>query len=396
VRTVSGAALAALLMLGACSSTEHVSTTPSPLTSAERAELASAFITDLNRSLDDGDPSELSSGAATEAASELLDLTRNISSLVLTDISFRYIGEATLQDGDGTHRWPIITEVSWRESGEQLRAEVPLLLAADEGEVHLASLRVPEAEHVPLWFLGRISVERSAGVRVASLEGSGIPGLRILAGRAVEQVDSVVEGADLALAVDVPATLDEFAQLLGAQPEQVQALAAVTIGLFGADASHIVLNPDVFGDLGPVAAQIVMTHEAAHVALDAAGSGMPMWLMEGYADYVALVDSGVPVEVSAAQALGRARAKGAPQRLPGPADFDTSTHGVGAAYEFAWLACRLLAAEYGRDRLLEFYRAVDVADDDGQPIQEVLGISLAEFTRQWRDYVAALAESTRE
>ena len=55
------------------------------------------------------------------------------------------------------------------------------------------------------------------------------------------------------------------------------------------------MNPPVFEPLGPQGAQIVMSHEAAHVATDAAASSMPTWLLEGFADYVALAHVDLPV-----------------------------------------------------------------------------------------------------
>ena len=37
-----------------------------------------------------------------------------------------------------------------------------------------------------------------------------------------------------------------------------------------------------------------MSHEAVHVATEAARSTMPLWLLEGFADYVALRDVDLP------------------------------------------------------------------------------------------------------
>ena len=59
-----------------------------------------------------------------------------------------------------------------------------------------------------------------------------------------------------------------------------------------------------------------MSHEATHVATGASFATVPTWLLEGFADYVALDDAGVPVDVAAAQALERIREDGLPDRLP--------------------------------------------------------------------------------
>ena len=62
--------------------------------------------------------------------------------------------------------------------------------------------------------------------------------------------------------------------------------------------------------------------EATHVALSAAVSDLPLWLVEGFADYVALRDVEVPVRRSAAELTAWVRRHGALTRLPGAGGFD--------------------------------------------------------------------------
>ena len=65
---------------------------------------------------------------------------------------------------------------------------------------------------------------------------------------------------------------------------------------------HVFLNPTVYDKLDPLAAQVVMTHEVVHAITGAAvTAGPPLWLIEGFADYVALRDVGLLV---AAVSLG--------------------------------------------------------------------------------------------
>jgi hypothetical protein len=150
------------------------------------------------------------------------------------------------------------------------------------------------------------------------------------------------------------------------------------------------VNPNVFGKLGADGSQIVMSHEAAHVALDAATSTMPLWLLEGFADYVALARNDLPVELTASQILDEVRKSGPPERLPGPEEFDPSNKLLGTSYEAAWLACQLLADEYGEERLLAFYESVDEGATASDAFAE-LGTTEAEFTRAWQDYLRELA-----
>ena len=141
-----------------------------------------------------------------------------------------------------------------------------------------------------------------------------------------------------------------------ADPGEYAAIAAVTStadGSLAPDAPvHVFVNPEVFGNLKPRGAQVVMSHEAVHVATDAATSTMPLWLLEGFADYVALRDVHLPVSVTAGQIIRQVRHDGPPAQLPGPAEFDTATSHLGASYESAWLACRLLADVGGQAALV--------------------------------------------
>ena len=59
-----------------------------------------------------------------------------------------------------------------------------------------------------------------------------------------------------------------------------------------------------------------MSHEATHVATGATFASMPTWLLEGFADYVALDRAGVPVDLAAGQILDRIRKEGLPDGLP--------------------------------------------------------------------------------
>ena len=81
-----------------------------------------------------------------------------------------------------------------------------------------------------------------------------------------------------------------------------------------------------------------MSHEATHVATGAWDSRTPLWLLEGFADYVALRDVDLPVQKSAAQIIAAVRRDGAPRELPDAAAFGARTPHLGATYESAWLA----------------------------------------------------------
>jgi hypothetical protein len=133
-----------------------------------------------------------------------------------------------------------------------------------------------------------------------------------------------------------------------------------------------------------------MSHEATHVAVDAATSTMPTWLLEGFADYVALARSDLPVAVTASQILAKVRQEGPPRTLPGVDDFDPANKLLGTSYEAAWLACRLLAEQYGEKRLVAFYDAVDAGAAPERAFVD-LGTTEEAFTQRWRGYLRELA-----
>jgi hypothetical protein len=195
--------------------------------------------------------------------------------------------------------------------------------------------------------------------------------------------------------VVLPQTTEQLEGMLASAPEAYDSIAAVTASADGsgdpAAPVRVVLNPAVFTTLGPIAGQVVLSHEATHAATGATFRDMPLWLVEGFGDYVALAREPVPVQVAAGQALQRVRRSGPPEQLPTEGDFSTSAHGLGASYEAAWLACRLIAAHYGEDALLRFYEAVSRGDQVTTAFREELGTSKAQFTADWRAYLRRLA-----
>ncbi|HEX5565801.1 MAG TPA: hypothetical protein VFY14_02485, partial [Streptomyces sp.] len=213
--------------------------------------------------------------------------------------------------------------------------------------------------------------------------------------------------------VQAPASVRRMAALLGGTADSYRGVAAVTTGEAGgrADtpAERIVVNPRTYGLLGEEGRQIVMTHEATHVATREHTTGStPMWLSEGFADWVGYRDTGRPPTRVAPALTGAVRVGGTPRRLPADEDFDFTGDGgrLSRAYESGWLVCRMVAERWGEAKLAELYLAAgrsgrDAADGgpstgggDGTAdgaldaaLREVLGIDAREFTERWRAYV---------
>ncbi|MEV0147895.1 MULTISPECIES: hypothetical protein [unclassified Nonomuraea] len=173
----------------------------------------------------------------------------------------------------------------------------------------------------------------------------------------------------------VPASAAEAARLAGVAG--VEGLAAV------ADGSRVIVVPGAFDRLTPTGRDIVLTHELTHVA--AGTGGLPPWLYEGFADYVAYRDAGLSVPVAAAELAAEVRAARAPRRLPGPGDFAPGSARLAAVYQEAWLACRYVAERRGEDTLVRLYR--DARTRGADRALAAAGLPAARLTAGWRAYV---------
>ncbi|MET8181386.1 hypothetical protein [Streptomyces sp. NPDC005336] len=201
--------------------------------------------------------------------------------------------------------------------------------------------------------------------------------------------------------VEVPASLNRMASLLGASASGYRGIAAVTTGEVGGSgdyatpADRVIVNPEAYQVLGHFGRRVVITHETAHVATRAATTAAtPLWLSEGFADWVGYRAPGrtprqIAPELTASLAAGHL-----PRSLPRDDDFrfGSDPDRLSRSYEQGWLACRLIADRWGGKRLVEFYRAVGKAPERSGAVESalrgVLGVSLGKFTALWRKYVA--------
>ncbi|TYB61096.1 hypothetical protein FXF51_30140 [Nonomuraea sp. PA05] len=189
---------------------------------------------------------------------------------------------------------------------------------------------------------------------------------------------SAVLGRPVRPLIVLPESDRDAARLAGAA--RLDGLAAV------ADGGRVIVVPEAFATLSRTGRDVVLTHELTHVV--AGTEGLPVWLYEGFADYVGYRDAGLPVKTAAAELAAEVRAGRLPNALPGPAAFAADGRDpdrLARAYQEAWLACRFLADRFGEGTLVWLYRAARARGVD-QALAS-LGLSVATLTARWRAYV---------
>ncbi|MCX4975199.1 hypothetical protein [Streptomyces sp. NBC_00620] len=297
-------------------------------------------------------------------------------------------------------------ELSYRVEGYDkapVTAARDLSLTRSGGKWYVVSDEPAKDASEQLWEQGAVTVLRGEHSLVMGVGQSG-ERLRAYAGIADRAVPAVSQawGTDWSahVVVLVPRSLEGMAGLLGAEASGYQGIAAVTTGEAGASAKapadRIIVNPDAYGVLGDFGKQVVLTHETTHVATRThTTAATPLWLSEGYADWVGYLGSG-RTAVQVAPELERAVVDGhVPAALPVDADFGfTGDAGkLAQAYEGGWMACRLIADRWGEVRLNDFYRAVGEHEKRSGAVEDalrdVLGTTPQEFTELWRDYLQA-------
>lgn len=295
-------------------------------------------------------------------------------------------------------------EVSYRITGYDnapQRYEKILVFVPERGRWLIAGTFDPTGQtpHRELWDVGRVQVLTTAHGMVLGLVSTDA--LRMYAAeidREVPLVDAVWKHPwSHQVLIEVTRTEDEMATLLGGAPSAYRQLAAVTRGELGTEegasaADRIIVNPKAYGELSDVGRRVIMGHEITHVAARASTqSWTPRWLAEGMADFVGYRDSGLSTDVIAQELAADVRRGVLPDALPEDSSFAATDPDLAQAYEMSWLACRMIAERYGGpDSLVAFYRAVGASgglSELPKVFTDVLGVTQAQFTAQWRGYV---------
>jgi hypothetical protein len=315
---------------------------------------------------------------------ELLDAQPTVDALIAT--------EASVQ-----------ARLSYRIGGVDRSDAVvaaPMAMVLDPGGWRLAGDEPADGltRSTQIWQYGPLEVVRGSRSVVVGLAGAGpVGGLAPRLDAAWGRVESVWGAADAdgALMI-VPGRSEQLGALLGTDPSGWSEVAALTSGGPGGVA-RLYLNPATLERLGPKARGIVLAHELTHVVTRAPTSlASPLWLKEGFADYVGFTDSGVALRIATSEGLEAVRRSGTPDAWPPDADFTAGSVAAPAAYALGHLACRAIAERYGREALVAFYRAVDAGAADpaanvAAASRSVLGVEADVLLASWRSDVASLA-----
>ncbi|MEU3369761.1 hypothetical protein ACFYM2_26615 [Streptomyces sp. NPDC006711] len=392
----AGCALAVLLSASGCSAPGHA---PDATTGAVQRVLDRRATAVLKHDAD-GYLAVVDPGASTLRTAQRAELA-NLTKLPLTSWTYQVTG-VQRHGTTATASVDLRYRIQGYDTAPVTTART-LTLGRRGATWYVTGDRPADGAAQPLWQQGPVTVVRGAHCLILGV-GQDLAKLRSIAAAEDAAVPSVSEAWPGTWAgrvvVLVPSSLDAMGALLGSPAASYRGIAAVTTGEAGgagaAPADRVIVNPEAYAVLGDLGREVVLTHETTHVATRAHTSpATPMWLSEGYADWVGYRRTGRTASQAAPELQRAVRAGGLPADLPTDADFGFSggADRLARAYEGGWLACRMIASRWGEGALARFYTQVgDQPRREGateKALSDQLGLSPREFTTQWRAYVRA-------
>lgn len=208
---------------------------------------------------------------------------------------------------------------------------------------------------------------------------------------------AAVWGPSPGLVIVLPRSSPELAAQLRRSEASLTATAAVTDGPLTAgeraSSDRIYLNLTAMAGLGDRGRQTVVTHEVTHVAVRATTTEpVPMWLSEGFAQWVGYHHVGASAAETAPTLLAAVRAGHPPSAWPTDAEFDQQTASGRAdmlsAYERSWSVVAYLITRSGTQPLIDFYRACATRQTDCEATMPTFfGAARAELVTGWRGWL---------
>ncbi|NKZ06413.1 hypothetical protein [Actinomadura latina] len=241
-----------------------------------------------------------------------------------------------------------------------------------------------------IWDGGPLTVVKGRASLVIG-DTTGLEGITKRLDAAVPVVTSVVgKGWAQRVVALVPADTALASALAGPGQSLAEIAALATVAPSagtGRGEDRVIVSPGTFGRLNRLGRDVVLTHELTHVATGGARDRRtPLWLIEGFADYVGYRRVEIGVRSAAGELRREVAAGRAPAALPAAGDFAGGSPRLSQAYQEAWLACRMVADRYGEATLVRLYRAAGRVPE-ATALRDVLGLTRDRFTTLWRDYV---------
>jgi hypothetical protein len=228
------------------------------------------------------------------------------------------------------------------------------------------------------------------------------PGDRTLANRLLRTAERAYAqiaaswsgGWERKVVILVPHDQNEAERLVGtADLSKVAAVASSSIEAGAVErvlGNRIVVNTTNINTYDTLNLQVVTTHEMTHVATRTLGSGVPLFMVEGFADYVALRPIDQPLSVTR-PALAKEVAQG---RFGGvlPSDEAFRASDGAEAYDEASSFCLWVATSFGNAKLQQLVRSFQGSQKPSTQLQDtrfrqILGIPERTAEARWAAWV---------
>jgi hypothetical protein len=272
-----------------------------------------------------------------------------------------------------------ITRSGWRIAGQD---DVPQPLRSD----------------VEIWDAAPVQTVSTSRTLVVFHPGDAILARRLLtvAERGYAQVAASWSASwDKRVVILVPRDQREAQRLV--QSRNLSDVAAVTSSAIEAGPLHhllgnrIIVNTSLVKGYRTLDLQVVLTHEMTHVATRGIGVGVPLYLVEGFADYTALRPLDAPVRITRPSLALAVRAGRFTGRLPTRSQLVGSDAAL--AYDEGSTFCLWVASTFGERKLQALYSSFGdlstdaTRQDEDRRFRRVLGASRAAAETRWAAFV---------
>lgn len=382
---LAAALLTSGLVAGCSTSTSITPPKPTAVNAAVQAQLAQSALDAFRSALTDPRSSGTTSAERAAVAAG--------HQMGVRDVSFQYIDTTALTPADikqfGSSAWAAEVSATYRLPFDPGPTEmtIAMVFKARNGSASIVSIG-GHGDRSALWLDSPTRISIKPRLVVIDTVPSSLDYFVGLGNYALKTVAKVLPAWHGTLVIEVPQSQDQLDDVLQTPAQQLSDIAAITTTADGTLTNgspiHVFANPAVFDTMTELGARVVMSHESTHVATQGPLTTMPTWMLEGFADFVALDHAGIPVQTAAHQIIARMAQQGIPTHLPTTEDLAPTAGGLGATYEEAWLAWRYIGLTYGDGKAVTLYYAVKDGMSVSKAFTSVLGTTEGAFVQGWR------------